>query len=429
MNTFNPIRELANKTSWQKNDALVLFGELFQRGYANGLVEEAEKNHMSIIKGTVGRRDKDELRALSQEELSLVSGPIINIPLEAGFDFDKNSSGVSPIEMIKDVKLSQWEDVTLDFKAIESSRLNAIQRFKKQLAMYVTELEKEIRPGRNFLLAHLMAGGVPRAKIIMPLMNRVFKGAGERHLDSTQFWTSDLGKLCQMNFIEVTADTYQHLLEATASFRDKVKKAGGQVSYLAYGYHGTEILIDDQLTWQTYTPYLQGWAKMKLEEISNTFFTQGVRSCVYNCPEILTNSSSIFQGVEVSLYPLIKSLDKVNKDLAGQVKVECQKLLKPGKTLDNVFNIIDTYYAHPEIKACNNDFTNWPRQSTKSQMELMLKCSDDLIELHLNPKQLITNYLSEIVFKSCGRVMLNDSLAPSGSTRWIGHDIVARYYN
>ncbi len=425
---FNPLRELTNKSKWKKNDALVLFGELFQRGYANGLVEEAEKAEMQIIKGTVGRREKDELRALTTEELAAVSGPIINVPLEAGFDFEKNNSGESPIDKIKDVKLSQWEDVKLDFKAFEESKHNAIQRFKKQVALYSVELEKQIQPGKSFLMAHLMAGGVPRAKIIMPLMNRVFKGMEDRHLDSTKFWTSDLGKLCQLNFIEVTAETFRYLIEGTAQFREKVKKAGGDVSYLAYGYHGTEILIAGQYKWQTYTPYLQGWAKMKLEGISESYFQKGIKSCVYNCPEILTNSSSIFQGVEVSLYPLIRALDTVNKNLSIQIKKQCLELLKPGKTLEDIFKVIDTYYAQNEIQALNLDFANWPRQSTKTQMELMLKCSDDLIELHANPKQLITNFLSEIVFKSCGRIMLNDSLVPTKSTLWIGHDVVARYY-
>jgi hypothetical protein len=429
MTPLNPLRKLESENTWKKNDALVLFGELFQRGYANGLVEEAEKHQMQVIKGTVGRREKDELRPLNAEELAAVDGPIINVPLEAGFDMDKTSKGVSPVDMLKDIKLSQWEDAKLDFSAIEECRKNGVVRFKKQLAQYIVELEKHIVPGRNFLLAHLMAGGVPRAKIIMPLMNRVFKGTGDRYLESEKFWTSDLGRLCQMSFIEVTAETYRHFIEGTAHFREKVKQAGGHVSYLAYGYHGTEILIDGKLTWQTYTPYLQGWAKMKLEEISKTFFNQGIASCVYNCPEILTNSSSIFQGVEVSLYPLIHMLDSENPTAAKQVRSQCQALLKAGKTLEDVFQVMKKYYAEPEIISMNREFARWPMQSTRTQMEVMLKCSDDVFELHETPKQLITSVLSEVVFKSCGRLMLNDSLKPASSARWIGHDAVAKYYH
>lgn len=429
MTAFNPLRTLTGSATWKKNDALVLFGELFQRGYANGLVEEAEKKHMQIIKGTVGRREKDELRPLNAEELSAISGTIINIPLEAGFDLDKNSKGSSPVEQIKDVKLSQWEDVKLDFTSIEESRKAGVARFKNQLSQYVMELEKQIAPGKSFLIAHLMAGGVPRAKIIMPLMNRVFKGTDDRHLESEKFWNSDMGRLCQLNFIEVTAETFRHLIEATAGFREKVKAAGGHVSYLAYGYHGTEILTDGKLQWQTYTPYLQGWAKRKLEDVAQAFFKQGVTCCVYNCPEILTNSSSIFQGVEVSLYPLLHSLEKGDKAISDRLHKECQALLKQGKTLEDMNAILKSYYSNPEIRELNRDFAGWPRYSTKTQMGLMLKCSDDLFDLHENPKQLITSHLSEVVFKSCGHLMLNDSLKPEGPVRWIGHDAVTKYYH
>lgn len=428
MISFNPLRELSQKSTWKKNDALVLFGELFQRGYANGLVEEAEKHQMKIIKGTVGRREKEELRALNADELAATSGTIINVPLEAGFDMDKNSKGVSPIEMVKDVKLSQWDEVKLDFSALEECRKNGVTRFKEQLAAYVAELEQHIVPGRSFLIAHLMAGGVPRAKIIMPLMNRVFKGIDERHLESRKFWENDLGKLCQTNFLEVTAETLRHLIEATGEFREKVKKAGGQVSYLAYGYHGTEIIIDGKLQWQTYTPYMQGWAKMKLEEIAKSYFDKGIPVCVYNCPEILTNSSSIFQGVEVSLYPLIYSLEKIGNKHTEKIKSECAALLKPGTTLVDLFKVTQTYYSRPEIADMNRDFAGWPRHSAKSQMEQMLKCSEALFDLHENPKQLMTSILSEVVFKSCGHLMLNDSIKPESAVRWIGHDSVAKYY-
>jgi hypothetical protein len=168
---------------------------------------------------------------------------------------------------------------------------------------------------------------------------------------------------------------------------------------------------------------------MKLEEIAATFFNQGIPACVYNCPEILTNSSSIFQGVEVSLYPLVHSIEKANQKLSAEVKKQCQTMLKPGKHLDDLFKVTQIYYSEPEIIAMNREFARWPLQSTRSQMELMLKCSDDIIDMHESPKQLITSYLSEIVFKSCGHIMLNDSFKPEHPIRWIGHDAVAKYYN
>jgi hypothetical protein len=36
-----------------------------------------------------------------------------------------------------------------------------------------------------------MAGGIPRARVFMPLLNRVFKGTGDKYLASSDFWRSD----------------------------------------------------------------------------------------------------------------------------------------------------------------------------------------------------------------------------------------------
>ncbi len=61
----------------------------------------------------------------------------------------------------------------------------------------MTELEKMIPQGANVMFAHTMAGGVPRAKIILPVMNRVFKGHGERYASSKDFWESTLVALAR----------------------------------------------------------------------------------------------------------------------------------------------------------------------------------------------------------------------------------------
>ncbi len=94
MKDFFPIRNKPAAQNFKKGDVLVLFGELFNRGYANGLVEEAEKNGLKVIRATVGRRDAGgELRTLTAEESENIPKPFINIPLEAGFDLEKDASG------------------------------------------------------------------------------------------------------------------------------------------------------------------------------------------------------------------------------------------------------------------------------------------------------------------------------------------------
>lgn len=421
---------LKNKPSispFKKGDVLVLFGELFQRGYANGLVEEAESRGMTIVRATVGRRENGLLRALNAEESQNIPKPFINIPLEAGFDLEPDSKGQTPIEQIKDTKLSEWESVKIDFASLEDSRQKAVARFRNNTMAFLKELEQYIPEGANVLFAHLMAGGVPRTKIVMPLMNRVCKGSGDRYLASEQLWNSDIGRLCAMNFKEVTAETLRHLLELSAPLRQKIEGKGGHVSYTAYGYHGTEILINNEYRWQTYTPYIQGWAKMDLEKIATEAHKKGLHVCVYNCPEILTNSSSIFQGVEVSLYPLTQAIEKECGNLPAAQKIlsDCKVLLKDGISFGDILKTTDTYMNHPEIKE-HCIFEKWPQHSSKQQLEIMLQASDDLVSFHKDEKNLITAVLSEVVFKSCGYVMLHDSWKPQSPVAWIGHDIVAR---
>lgn len=427
MNSAAFLKKKPELSPYKKGDVLVLFGELFQRGYANGLVEEAEARGMTIVRATVGRREEGKLRALTAEETANIPKPFINVPLEAGFDLEPDSSGHAPVDQLKDVKLSDWENAKLNFASIEDSRKKAIARFRKNVDLFMQELEAHIPAGANVLFAHLMAGGVPRTKIVMPLMNRTCKGIGDRYLASETLWNSDIGKLCAMNFKEVTAETLRHLLELSAPLRQKIEGKGGRVSYTAYGYHGTEILINDVYQWQTYTPYIQGWAKKDLEQISTDAHKKGINVCVYNCPEILTNSSSIFQGVEVSLYPLTEAIEKECKNSAAGKKVlqDCQDLLIDGKTLVDIAKVANTFFTAPEIKA-HCVFEKWPQHSGKQQLETMLTASDDLISLHKDPKKLMSFELSEVVFKSCGYVMLHDSWKPQFPVAWIGHDLVAR---
>lgn len=420
---------------WAKNetarfgsgDVLVLFGELFTRGYANGLVEEAERRGMKIIRATVGRREKDgTLRPLNAEEQSTQPLPLINVPLEAGFDLEAADDGLSPVDRLKDVKLSDWESVRIPASALEQSRAKGRARFTDSVRRFVAELRPHLPAGKNVLFAHLMAGGVPRAKIIMPMMNRTVKGTGDRFLPSERFWASDLGRLCAENFNEVTAHTFDILVRETEGLRAELEKSGLFCAYTAYGYHGTEVLIDDRYDWQTYTPYLQGWAKIELENHSKAWSAKGVRTCVSNCPEILTNSSSIFQGVEIPLYPLLTALRREGGDTqkVRSVWEQCRTLLKPEVTLETILSICNETMTNPLIRS-HCVFEKWPQHNSQDQLETVLAASDRLTGSHRDPKSLMTAVLSEVVFSSCGRVMLEDAAAPKSPVTWLNHDVVA----
>ena len=73
MTEYRPMQELPEIAGYKAGDVLVLAGELFGRGYANGLVDEAKRLGMTVIGTTVGRRDADgSLRPLNSDELAEV---------------------------------------------------------------------------------------------------------------------------------------------------------------------------------------------------------------------------------------------------------------------------------------------------------------------------------------------------------------------
>ncbi len=418
--------------AFKKGDVLVLFGELFNRGYANGLVEQAEKNGLTVVRATVGRRDENgNLRALTQAEMENIPKPFINISLEAGFDLEKDSDGKTPNDYIKGFKLSAWQEAVIPDAVIDAARTSARTRFKKNTLEFLAQLEtiisQQIKTGCHVHFAHLMAGGVPRTKIVMPLMNRVFKGVEDRYLSSNEFMESSIGNFMSQNFLEVTAETFDTLIECSSALRERIKLQGGSVSYVAYGYHGTEIVIGDEYRWQSYAPYIQGWAKIHLENVSKKWFKQGVRTCVYNCPEILTNSSSIFKGVEIPLYNLVRALEKEIPDhpVTKNLKSQCDEVLKSPDALNTMYKAIDEYMAYSE-KIGTSQFKNWPQHSQKEQLEKTLALSDLVIGLHKDEKVMLAPLLSEVIFNSSGYIMLHDGFNPKNPVAWIGHDIIGK---
>ena len=401
---------------------------MFNRGYANGLVEEAQKNGLTVIRATVGRRDNEgNLRSLTEEETLNIPQPFINIPLEAGFDLEKDESGKAPNDYLSGVKLSEWQAAHIPESSLLQSKEKGRARFRNNTRKFLNALEKHITPGRHVHFAHLMAGGVPRCKIVMPLMNRVFKGIGDRFISSELFWNSGIGQLLQQNFHEVTAETFNTLLEESTALREKIIKQGGTTSYVAYGYHGTEIIIKDHYQWQSYAPYIQGWAKIELENYSKAWSEKGVKTCVYNCPEILTNSSSIFQGLEIPLYNLIRSFEKEapTHPLTLKINEECKRALKEGATMSQVFALVDDFLSS-ETFLKTSVFAGWPHHSQKNQLESALKTSDQVTALHIDEKSLMTNTLSELVFKGCGYIMLHEAFNPKEPVAWIGHEAIVK---
>ena len=274
-----------------------------------------------------------------------------------------------------------------------------------------------------------MAGGIPRTRAFMAIANRIYKGRGERFMSSRALLDSDLGKLILMNFDEVTANTLQHLITASAGIRERVQATGGSARYTAYGYHGSEILIGGEYLWQTYTNYTQGYAKMRLESVAGAAWSQGIHATVFNCPEIRTNSSDIFVGVELSLFPLLKALKREGGGAwADQQWAICEELLAEGTSLDAILEMIEAYNNDPTSATFRN-FRDWPMDNTPALADVMIGTSEEITKLHKDRKALITDHLSALVLEATGPLMFHGAAEQIGPVLWLNHDIIARELN
>ncbi|QEL55396.1 enoyl ACP reductase FabMG family protein [Chromobacterium paludis] len=434
MTEATALRMLPQHQLFRPGDVFVLFGELFGRGYANGLIAEAKKAGMQIIGMTVGRRDEDNrLRPLNEEELAAaeanLGGKIINVPLMAGFDQDAPKGEATPTQLLGALTLKTWQDDKLDWAHIEKCRQVGVARFQASVAQAMAQLDGMIEDGRNVFFAHTMAGGIPKAKVFLAIANRVYKGRGERFLSTEALLNSDLGKLILQNFDEVTANTFQHLIDGSAQLRRRLETAGGQVRYTAYGYHGTEILIDGEYQWQTYTNYTQGYAKMRLESVARAAWEQGVKATVFNCPEIRTNSSDIFVGVELPLIGLLRALKREDGGAwADEQWQACADLLQDGHALEDVLSKLDQLNDSEVMRGFRN-FQAWPMPNSPELADVMIGASDAITAMHRDAKALITDRLSSLVIEASGALMFGEAAQPAGPVLWLNHDIIARQLN
>ena len=428
------LNHLSENTVFHKGDVFVLFGELFGRGYATGLLDEARRAAMEIVGITVGRRDENNvLRPLNAEELASaeaqLGGRIINIPLMAGFDLDAPEGGPTPTDLLANMTLESWEHDKLDWDYVGQCRDIATARFKEALSKVMAVLDGMIASGRNVFFAHTMAGGIPKAKVFLVVANRIYKGTGTRHMSSQTLLDSDLGRLILQNFDDVSANTFRHLIDFSAAIRERVEASGGQVRYTAYGYHGSAVVIDGSYRWQTYTNYTQGYAKMRLEGIAEEAWATGIKATVYNCPEIRTNSSDVFTGIELPLIPLLLALKKENGgQWADEQWQACEQLLADGLTMQEVFGKIAAMQAS-EVMRPFYDFSAWPMANSQAQADLTIGTSNEITQMHRDRKVMISDHLSGLVVKATGQLIFGESSEPSGPVLWLNHDIVARRLN
>lgn len=426
-----PLTHIPENTVFGKGDIFVLFGELFGRGYATGLIDAAKAAGMDLIGITVGRRNDDgTLRPLTDEEHAAaeenLGGKIINIPMMAGFDMDAPEGGQNPTQMLTAMTLDNWQEFKLDWDQVDRCREVATERFTQSLGQVMEQLDGLIPAGRNVFFAHTMAGGIPRAKAFLAIANRIYKGRGARHMSSQALLDADLGKLILQNFDEVTAVSFGHLLDLSTALRERIEAGGNQVRYTAYGYHGTRVLIGGEYQWQTYTSYTQGYAKMRLEGYAQAAWDKGVKATVFNCPEIRTNSSDVFAGIELSLLPLLEALRKEGGgDFVDGLWAECQALLKDDISLETVLQTVEDYQKSPAMQPFYN-FEGWPMANSAEQVEMTVGTSQDIVAMHKDRKALVSDALSSHVLDATGQLIFGSASDPDGPVLWLDHDMVAR---
>jgi hypothetical protein len=195
------------------------------------------------------------------------------------------------------------------------------------------------------------------------------------------------------------------------------------------------VLVGGRLTWQTYVPYLQGEAKKLLETFTAEAWQAGVRGTVFNAPEIWTNSSALFLGVEVSLYPLLLALrdaaakagTPAARAAADGVWERSRALLKPGATLEGLLERADKYLAAPELQPYRK-LEDWPQHAGRAQMEAMLAASEETLAMSADPRNPVLAELSRVVFGAVGRLMLDEAWEPASPVRWVGHDVIAKRF-
>lgn len=418
------------QATWTSKDYFVIFGELMDEGYVNGLVRFADLAGLNVIQCTIGKRDGgDQPRALTSEELAGRRFKTINVPLEFGFDLDKDSTGKTPIDQLTGLDLQNCLDWKINWNLIDESFNVSRQRIDKCLSIFSEQLNGLIPADANVLIAHTMAGGVPRAVDLWPILLRVFRGVGEPFISNETFLNSEVGKLCSLNFNEVSAESFDRLVRSTAGLREKQSKNGKKVFYLAYGYHGSEVLLNGKYQWRAPDAYLLARQKKRLEDFSARFRKEGINSTVFNCPEIMTKSSAVLYGIELSTHLFVDAIRREVEDpKRSQILSTCSSLLKEGITLEDVSKV-STDYWNLDLTQPFADFPLWAVDSFPEVKQINANLSAQILNMHKDMKNLLKHKLSKMIVYSSGYLLLNNIPTINIPTVWLSHRNLAEALN
>jgi len=113
---------------------------------------------------------------------------------------------------------------------------------------------------------------------------------------------------------------------------------------------------------------------MRLEQAAGRCLEEGIKATVYNCPEIQTNSSALFLGVEISSIHSGGSGEG-----RGRTCLPGDRCRMPGAPQGGGYprrapgrcKRIPRFTPHRAFR----DFDGWPQHNTPEQAEYMLNCA------------------------------------------------------
>jgi hypothetical protein len=424
---INSLRSISDR--FGDHDVLVVFGEIFDAGYANGVVREALRRGMKVIYSTVGRRDGVVLRVLDSNELEQKrASPIINIPLEAGFDHEEHD-GKSVVSILDHAGDMSIDELKFDWEWVDKVRRAGRARFVQSVERFMFELEEMIPPQSNCLFLHTMAGGIPRSSFMHSILLKLFRPQSADFLSSERFFSSDLGRLCEISFQEVSAESYRLMIELSHKLRRRLESRGNRVSYAAFGYLGNEVFFRGQYRWQALGFYIQAKAKLKLTEFSKESFAAGISSTVFNVPECITSSSKTFPGIELPILLLVSALRNESKEKEKYKSLEeaIGRFLLPNVSVTEFVSKIDVHYS-ALIGTKWTDPSAWPQQSDSNIMSQFSDWSRVHRSMQSGGPNALPLFLSEIIVDAVGKIVLGQSWDSNQPELWIGHDVVAKMH-
>ena len=75
------------------------------------------------------------------------------------------------------------------------------------------------------------------------------------------------------------------------------------------------------------------------------------------------------------------------------------------------------------------NFEAWPMDNNAELADLMIGTSDDITQMHMDRKALVTDLLSALVLEGTGPLMFHETSKPAAPVLWLNHDIIAKQLN